>query len=324
MTTAQPHLRFGVIADVQYVNCDDGSNFLKTVIRRYRRSLESFHSAIECWNALTANHNQITFIAQLGDLIDGLATSRGSRDSDFARLAQELDGSLSPWCHVIGNHELMNYSREELSKAHPSFASAVTVRQGRYCGYRDFSPHPKWRVVVLDAYDLSILGYPKADPHYEMAKEILSKNNPNNLENGTNWLEGLEGIEERFGPGSGAIGPAQMEWLKATLADASLLGQRVVVLSHVPMLPGTCYDECLLWNFEEVLDVLAAQGNVQLVLVGHNHAPGSGERDGITHITVPTPLESTDSVCHGVVELWETHISVVGYGAMGSFRIPLK
>lgn len=45
--------------------------------------------------------------------------------------------------------------------------------------YYSYEPHPRWRVVVLDAYDVSILGWPEGHPNRQAAEEILHRNNPN-------------------------------------------------------------------------------------------------------------------------------------------------
>jgi hypothetical protein len=53
---ADPHsrgtllLRLGCIADVQYADSDDGSNFKKDVTRRYRHSLKAMRRAVTHWN----------------------------------------------------------------------------------------------------------------------------------------------------------------------------------------------------------------------------------------------------------------------------------
>eukprot|EP00906_Rhabdomonas_costata_P035051 RCo049275 len=65
-SSEQPKFRFGVIADVQYGDFDDASNFDGDELRSYRSSLQAVREAVRSWNALELN-----FVAQLGDLIDG-------------------------------------------------------------------------------------------------------------------------------------------------------------------------------------------------------------------------------------------------------------
>jgi manganese-dependent ADP-ribose/CDP-alcohol diphosphatase len=47
--------------------------------------------------------------------------------------------------------------------------------------YYSFSPHPGWRFVVIDGYDLSVLGWPPGHPAHEQAAQILNEKNPNQV-----------------------------------------------------------------------------------------------------------------------------------------------
>ena len=43
-----------------------------------------------------------------------------------------------------------------------------------------FSPHASWRVIiVLDGYDVSLLGWPREHPLHQQAQQILQEHNPN-------------------------------------------------------------------------------------------------------------------------------------------------
>lgn len=47
--------------------------------------------------------------------------------------------------------------------------------------YYAFSPHPAWRFVMLDAYDVSLLGWPQGDPRHSLAVSLLDRHNPNEV-----------------------------------------------------------------------------------------------------------------------------------------------
>ena len=47
--------------------------------------------------------------------------------------------------------------------------------------YYAFSPHPAWRIVVLDGYDVSLLGWPEHHPQHRQACRILAERNPNQV-----------------------------------------------------------------------------------------------------------------------------------------------
>ena len=44
------------------------------------------------------------------------------------------------------------------------------------------SPHKRWRMVVLDGYDISMLGWPEGHPNHAAAVETLDCNNPNQVQ----------------------------------------------------------------------------------------------------------------------------------------------
>ena len=47
--------------------------------------------------------------------------------------------------------------------------------------YYAFCPHPGWRFIVLDGYDVSVLGWPPGHPLHEQAQQILDERNPNQV-----------------------------------------------------------------------------------------------------------------------------------------------
>lgn len=73
-------------------------------------------------------------------------------------------------------------------------------------------PFEGFKFIVLDSYDESLIcpGTGTIQQH----KEYLSQFNENIKNNGDNWTLGLEGETKRYVPFNGAIGKAQIEWLK--------------------------------------------------------------------------------------------------------------
>lgn len=47
--------------------------------------------------------------------------------------------------------------------------------------YYAFQPHPRWRLLVLDGYDVSLLGWPPGHSRHEEAARILDLRNPNQV-----------------------------------------------------------------------------------------------------------------------------------------------
>lgn len=53
--------------------------------------------------------------------------------------------------------------------------------------YYSFSPHPAWRFVMVDAYDISVLGWDSDHPKHLEANAILDKHNPNEVRRVMGW-----------------------------------------------------------------------------------------------------------------------------------------
>ena len=45
--------------------------------------------------------------------------------------------------------------------------------------YYALAPAAGWRLLMLDAYDVSLLGWPPGHPHHAQAAAILDERNPN-------------------------------------------------------------------------------------------------------------------------------------------------
>lgn len=285
---------FGVVADVQWADAPDGYNYAKTVKRCYRGALTALENAVDWWANLP---EPPMFIAQLGDLIDGM---NGPDQLDRTESALEvalghLDRLPCPSVHLVGNHELYNFDRAALSKA-------PWLRHGDR-EYYGFSPAAGgWCVLVLDSYQISLIGHAEDDPRRLKAVDLITRENPNvhpDGRDGGDWFDGMEGYRRRFVPYNGGFGADQLAWLRSELRSASRLGTRVIVLSHVPIHPEACSGGNMAWDYEEALDVLRSEeagGTVAAVLCGHDHK-GNYIRDefGVHHCTFRSPLNKGEA-----------------------------
>ena len=52
LINSRPLFKFGIIADIQYIDAPNGKNFHGNKIRRYRQSLSIFKKAVSSWNSL--------------------------------------------------------------------------------------------------------------------------------------------------------------------------------------------------------------------------------------------------------------------------------
>ena len=135
----QPLVSFGVIADIQWADCDDGTNYDKSVVRRYRGAYRTLCRAVDWWLAL---REPPSFIAQLGDIIDGVNVALGQSSDALDAALSELRRLPCPAVNIVGNHELYNFDRVQL-------AGASWLQHGDKEFY-SFQPCVGWRVVVLD------------------------------------------------------------------------------------------------------------------------------------------------------------------------------
>ena len=71
-----PLISFGVIADIQYLDADNGHNFARTMERHYRGSLGVLKQACGFWIG-----KQVDFVMQLGDIVDGQVKVQSALDS---------------------------------------------------------------------------------------------------------------------------------------------------------------------------------------------------------------------------------------------------
>lgn len=281
----QPLFSFGVISDVQYANIPDGQSF-RGVPRYYRHSILVLQRAVEKWNS----HGKIRFSVNFGDIVDGFCPKAESLIA-VQKILGEFSNFRGPVYHMIGNHCLYNLPRSELSSLlkFPSDGSA----------YYEFSPVPEYRFVVLDTYDISAIGWPHDHPNNVEAMRVLEEKNPNADKNSPN---GLAGVERRFLMFNGAVGKEQLKWLDGVLQESAKHKQKVIVCSHLPLHPDAATHEALLWNYDEVMNVIYNYNCVKACLAGHDHKGGySVDSHGIHHRVLEAALEcppGTDAYGH--------------------------
>ena len=162
--------RFGLIADPQYADEDDAYNFDGSHKRYYRATLSSVEQAVSTWNS-----ENVPFVMQLGDIIDGKCQNNNNSQKALETVLEkfkQLKCGLNNVYHALGNHELYNFSRSELSQwfGQPEF-------------YYEFSPVPGFRFIVLNSYEKSVIW--KNEPQItEDCYDFLSKHNPNPIRSG--------------------------------------------------------------------------------------------------------------------------------------------
>ncbi|KAF7705053.1 manganese-dependent ADP-ribose/CDP-alcohol diphosphatase [Silurus meridionalis] len=310
---AAPAFTFGLIADIQYADKKDGSNFSGTRKRYYRNSLHLLRNAIRHWNE---EEVKPSFILQLGDIIDGFNSKHGASEEALQKVMDEFRSFPAPVHHVWGNHEFYNFTRSAL------FSSALNskVREDEESDEQiddvyayHFSPAPKFRFVVLDAYDLSIIGRDEASEKYNLAFEIIKAHNPNEE---LNMPPGRFQMDGRFVKFNGGFSQDQLDWLDRVLIRADENGEKVTVVSHTPVHPFSTDSVCLAWNFDEILPVLRSHQSVVCFMAGHDHDGGyCVDAVGIHHLTVEGVIETPpDFDAFGTVHVYEDKMVLRGNG----------
>ena len=309
-TKRSPIFKFGIISDVQYADSEDAMNFQGTQMRRYKNSLRIFESAIRSWNSLPGLDG-ISCAVCLGDQLDGKTASTKSQDvcvSDFLNTAASLK---APIYFCYGNHDYYTFDRKNHYRHFTPGLDSSRMQKtiGGFCSperlYYDWSPFPGWRFVLLDSYDISLIGSSSAE-HLGIAKEILKKNNPNDLTISGGWFKDLPRDKYRFVPYNGGISQVQLVWLHDVLTKANGLNEKVVFFCHQPIFSPN-KPQSLIWNSEEVLDLIHQFKNTYMWIAGHDHGGQYVVDDfGIHHIVPPAPLECTlEETAFGHIEVYD-------------------
>lgn len=286
MTTSSSQFSFGLLADLHFLDADNGTNFAGTKTRRFRQSFEMMKEADSQFQIQRTDFN-----IQLGDMLDGSAKARGLRDICLDEVFALTRKSTRPWHYVIGNHECYNYTREEMKQyfipqSYQDSCSSSSL-------YYEFSPKPGFRCLILDGYDICTMNA-SSEVHKESAENLILSKNHNYAAGSNNWFEGLAPELMRYVPFNGTIGQTQLKWLRNTLHAAECNHEKCIIFCHMPVLAAASQEQNVMWTCEEVLEVLhsVAAGTVMAWINGHDHDGGYAvDSKGIHHITPPAPIE---------------------------------
>jgi len=293
------HASFGLISDIQYADIDDGTDFAGVQHRYYRGSLDHVRQAVNFWN-----ENNVSCVVQLGDIIDGKNVPNKKSEEALQAVLDSFKGldSNCPRFDLIGNHECYNFKTDFLLKN-------LNVGEN---GYYSHSPHPRWRMIFLNAYDISIIGKSEDDVKYKEARSFIESKSPIFLKKNVDWFANLEQAKHRYAPYNGGLGSEQMDWLRNELDEADASGQLVLVISHVPVEIRSCCPRTVIWNSDKIIPMLHKHKNVVAVFAGHDHDGGFfTDEEGLHHWTFVAPLIiPAGEECYCVVKLHEEGIQV--------------
>ncbi|KAL0984033.1 hypothetical protein UPYG_G00136160 [Umbra pygmaea] len=286
----QPLFTFGIIADIQYADIDDGFNFSHTRKRYYRNSINLLRNAQASWNT---ENIKPQFILQLGDIIDGHNKKDNSSDQALNTVMKEFESSPVVH-HVWGNHEFYNFNRDTLLRS--VLNSTIDSDSGGGCPSNGeiyayhFSPASRYRFVILDAYDVSMLGREESSVQYNQAVAFLKAHNENE---DLNQPPDCIGLEQRFVKFNGGFSADQLDWLEGVLSLADDQMERVTIICHLPIHPGSTTPVCLAWNYDKLLANIQGHKSVVCFMAGHDHDGGyHSDYCGVHHLTLEGVIET--------------------------------
>lgn len=259
----------GIIADIQYCDCDPYKR------RYYRFSLGKLSDCSQNFN-----ERKLTFVIQLGDLID-------RHFAGFDKVLPIYQKLHMPYYHVLGNHD---FSVEKNEK------EKVPDKLGLKKGYYDFV-YNFWRFVVLDGNDLSLYAQPEDSMKYKEAAVMYQELKNNAASNAHSW--------------NGGVGALQIQWLEKTIDNAQQAGEKVIIFGHFPVFPKNKHN---LWNDTEVINIIERYNNVVAYINGHNHSGNYALRDGIHYLTLQAMVEAPGQTAYTIIEVYQDHLRLIGYG----------
>ena len=243
------------------------------------------HDCFSFWQ-----QNNTDFAVQLGDLIDGKGPEAVDNLKGVAAILREYPGKLY---HVAGNHCLgapINRYLKETGVKSPYY----TFRWAAV------------RFVVLHGMDIN----PESHPL------LLSDRRRKKLLDQDPWATLY----------CGAVGERQIHWLEQQLESARNAGEKVVMFCHFPLLKETSDEpHGLLWNHDEVTDVLCRYKNIIACFTGHLHRGAYFQRYGIHFMTMPPFIKRNEPPHYscGMIELDGDLLKVYDQNLKLSHELPI-
>ncbi|XP_077314875.1 manganese-dependent ADP-ribose/CDP-alcohol diphosphatase-like isoform X1 [Lithobates pipiens] len=315
---ADPYFSFGVIGDVQYSTKPNGLSAWK-VMRYFQQSLLHLQQAIEEWNREDPSPK---FVLQLGDVIDSSNRKMGRSQEALETVLKDIEETSIPFHHIWGNHELYNFNRDFLKQSKLNTSGMEDKQQNGHGEEHDetsshpdyyayhFSPHSKFRFIVVDTYDLSIFGRRRDSQGYQDSLDFLEKVEQDEENGSSTHLVDF----------NGGLGSKQLSWLDEVLTYCDKHNERVIIAGHVPIHPEAKCTPCLAWNYKDILQVIHSHGSVVCYFAGHDHSGGyHQDSHGIHHVTMEGVIESPpDSNAFGTVDVYEDRMVLRGRGRVKS------
>ncbi|SMG27376.1 metallophosphoesterase [Arenibacter troitsensis] len=253
--------------------------------RYYKYSLSKLEGAIEQFNTEPLNYT-----IHLGDFID--------RDfASFDKILPVWNKLSSKKYHVLGNHDF---------NVADAFKPKVLERLDLVDRYYSIVEN-QWRFIVLDGNDLSYHGA-YSQHKKKQTDSLFSKVLQSKAHNKPAW--------------NGGISQEQLVWLENELISAHNNDERVGIYCHFPI-AGNEYTE-ILWNSEQILDLIDKYPAVKFYFNGHNHDGDYLIRNGVHYLTFKGMVESDSQSPFASVFIIKNIIYIEGHGGEHSRKLIIK
>ncbi len=245
--------------------------------------------------------DHVDFVVNLGDVYQSVGDPAKTEEA-LLRMVFPRMMTRAPFIHVLGNHDVVDYTKAEFLDFMRDPAKRMNRPMGQRRGAPQIDVEPKdtgyysferegWKFVVLDT------NYDKDGRSYE---------------------------KESYNCWEAYVNPEQLAWLEAQLAA----GLPTVIFTHanLDIHEGPLAEICRLANAAQVRGVIEKAGNVKLVLQGHDHNGAMSVRNGITYITLHATVLNKyypDHCSCAVMEIGEKAIDIRGYEDQPSYHVAL-
>lgn len=257
-------MRIGLITDIHF-SLGEAAGEADAAAPDLRACIEDFRN------------RTMDFVLQLGDIINGTTDRAEEELRQVLIILNAYEGTIH---HVIGNHCLA-VPQKELLRALGMERAYYSFRGG------------KFRFVVLDGMDVSVLNEPETDADRSLLHSCLARPELHDY--------------------CGAVGERQIEWLHRELQEASAKKESVIVICHFPLHPATTdLKHGLIWNHREVRKLLEAYPAVRVCIGGHYHYGGYAKEKDIHYLVLPAFVNRAEhpGTAWSVVELLQYRLVV--------------
>jgi manganese-dependent ADP-ribose/CDP-alcohol diphosphatase len=325
----KPETVLALIADVQFADIDNMRVYGR--MRYYKNTLNLLRSAINDLKEYEMiNQVKVKHLLQVGDLIDGakvkdpkVAISNMYKvldeleklfpKHDFESEYQFESETIPKLLHVYGNHEIHILGRKQIYNSPLNTARVLKQNQDEIGNYYYIDLTDRVRLICLDLYEISPLGYSKDNEVFKKSNEIIEYYK--SLQQSASKQEEKD-YYERYSIYNGAASPVQMKWLENQLDICKNTNKKVILAGHTPIIMQG-ENTSVAWNSDEILNLIWSHENlVCIYFSGHYHVGGYlVDTKGIHHLTLKAiletpPLNENNPNSYAVVEIFDDQISV--------------